>query len=207
MKNIIQFIKSINIKQVITVFLVGCLVFVSTACNRGTVAQAEGSPTSATRQTARTYKGNPRDTYDEYDANQNYKDSFNGYDDDRRYDSEAAAKAQTLVDTAKRRKADNLGEYVDNVGERSVLDPETNERALGKFSNKVEKNIDDAGDYIDNKSDKLQRNLKRVPGGAKDVFEGAVDTAEDAAEDATKATKKTAKNIKSNFKDVEVDLD
>ena len=207
MKNIIQVIKSINIKQVVTVFLVGCLVFVSTACNQDTVAQAEGSPQRATRETERTYQGDPRDTYDDYDANQNYKDNFNGYDDDRRYDSETAAKAQTLIDTAKRRKADGLGEYVDNVGERSVLNGDVNERALDKFSDKVERNIDKAGEYIDNKSDKLQRNLERVPGGAKDVFEGAVDTAGDAAEDAAEATTSTAKNIKSNFKDVEVDLD
>ena len=200
MKNIIQVIKSINIKQVVTVFLVGCLVFVSTACNQGTVAQAG---TKADMEAARATSND----YDKYDAKQEYKGGMNRYNDDRRYDSETAAKTQTLIDTAKRRKVDDLGEFADNVGERSVLDPETNKRALGKFSDKVEDNIDDAAQYVDNKSDKLQRNLSKVPGGAKDVFEGAVDTAQDAAEDATKATKTTAKNIKSNFKDVEVDLD
>ena len=203
MKNIIQILKSINIKQVVTVFLAGCLVFVSTACSQDTVAQDAGNR----RETNQTYQGKSRDTYDEYDANQNYKDSFNGYNDDRRYDSEAAAKAQTLVDTAKRRKADNLGEFADNVGERSVLDGDTNERALGKFSDKVERNVDKAGNYIDKKSDKLGRNLKKVPGGVEDVVEGAVDNAKNAADDAAKATKTTAKNIKSNVKDVEVDLD
>ena len=199
MKNIIRAIKSINIKQIVTVFLVGCLVFVSTACSQDTMAQAGTKVDMENRATS--------DDYDKYDANQEYEGGINRYNDDRRYDSETAAKTQTLIDTAKRRKVDGLGEYVDNVGERSVLNGDVNERALGKFSDKVERNIDKAGEYVDNKSDKLQRNLGRVPGGAKDVFEGAVDTAQDAAEDATKATKTTAKNIKSNFKDVEVDLD
>ena len=199
MRNIIRFIKSINIKRVVTVFLVGSLVFISTACNQDTVAQAGTKVDMENRAMS--------DDYDKYDAEQEYKGGMNRYNDDRRYDSETAAKTQTLIDTAKRRKVDGLGEFVDNIGERSVLDEETNERALGKFSDKVERNIEKAGEYIDDKSDKLQSNLKKVPGGAKDVFEGAVDTAQNAAEDAAEATTSTAKNIKSNFKDVEVDLD
>ena len=199
MRNIIRFIKSINIKQVVTVFLVGCLVFISTACNGDTMAQAGTKVDMENRATS--------DDYDKYDAKQEYQGGMNRYNDDRRYDSETAAKTQTLIDTAKRRKADGLGEFVDNVGERSVLNGDVNERALDKFSDKVERNIDKAGEYIDNKSEKLQDNLSKVPGGAKDVFEGAVDTAENAAEDAAEATTTTAKNIKSNFKDVEVDLD
>lgn len=196
MKTLIKIIKSIKLKQILTVFLAASLLVVSTACNRGNVAQAGG------REYTENAKRAMSDTYDDYDADQKFKGGMNGYNDDRRYDSETAAKAQTLIDTAKRRKADDLGEFTDNVLERSVLNEDVNEKATKAFTNKLERNKDKAVDYVDNKSDKLQRNLERVPGETKEVVEGAVDTAQDAVEDATRATKKTTKNIKENFEDL-----
>ena len=196
MNNIIRVIKSIKIKQVLTVFLVTGLLFVSTACNKGNVAQAGGQAYTEVGKRAMS------DTYDDYDANQNLKGGMNGYNDDRRYDSGTAAKAKELIDTAKRRKADNLGEFTEDVLDRSVLNGDVNEKATKAFSNKVERNKDKALEYVDEKSDKLGRNLKRVPGETKEVVEGAADTARDAAADAAKATKKTTKNIKDNFEDL-----
>lgn len=204
MRNLIKTIRSINIRQILTVFIAGCLLFVSTACSQGDVAQ-KGLGQSG-RETARTYQGDARETYDNYDANQEYKGDMNGYNDDRRYNSKTAAKAKTLVDTAKRRQADDLGEFVDNVGDRAI-DGKTTKRALGKASDRLEDNLDDAGEYIDNKSSKLKRNLKQVPDGAKDVFDEATDTAQGAVKDARKASKKNAKNIKGNFDDLDVDID
>ena len=197
MQTIIRFVKSVKIKQVLTVFLVSSLLLVGTACNNDNVAQAGG------REYTETSKRAMSDTYDDYDANQDFKGGINGYNDDRRYDSGTAAKAKELLDTAKSRKADDLGEFTDNVLERSVLNEDVNEKATRAFSNKVERNKDKALNYVDDKSDKLGRNLKRLPGETKEVFEGAVDTAEDAAQDASKATKTTAKNIKGNFEDLD----
>ena len=196
MKTLIKIIKSIKLKQVLMVFLAASLLMVSTACNRDNVAQAGG------REYTETAKRAASDTYDDYDANQNFKGGINGYNDDRRYDSETASKAKTLIDTAKRRKADDLGEYTDNVLERSVLNEDVNERATEAFSNKLERNKDKASEYVDNKSTKLKRNLERVPGETKEVLDEAADTAQDAAEDASRATKKTTKNIKENFEDL-----
>lgn len=195
MRKLIKIFKSINLRKVVTVFLAGSLILISTACNQGNVAQAEGQEyTKATKQA----KSND---YDEYDANQSFKGGMNGYNDDRRYDSETAAKAKTLVDTAKRRKADDLGDFADNVTERAI-NGKTTEKALGEFSDKLEDNKDKALEYIDNKSDKLQDNLSKVPGKSKQVFDEAVDTAQDAAEDAARASSKTTKNIKDNFEDL-----
>ena len=201
MQRLIEYIKNINIKQIFVVSLASCLLIVTTACSQGDVAQGG----TGSRGTSKTYQGDLRDTYDDYDANQNYEGGMNGYDDDRRYDSGTAAKAKSLVDTAKRRQADDLGEFVDNVGDRAINE-KTTDRALGKFSDKLERNKDKAETYIDNKSDKLQRNLEKASGGAKDVFEGAVDTAGDAIDDAAKASRKTTKNIKGNFEDLGEDL-
>ena len=200
MQKLIRIIKSIEIKRVLTVFLVSGLLLVGTACSKDNVAQAGGQGYTETAKRAMS------DTYDDYDANQNFKGGMNGYNDDRRYDAETAAKAKGLVDTAKNRKADSLGEFTENVLDRSVLNEDVNEKATKAFSNKLERNKEKAANYIDDKSENLKRNLKQVPGGAKDVFEGAVDTAQDAAQDAAKATKKTSKNLKNNFEELGDDL-
>ncbi len=184
MKKLIKIIKSFRLRQVLTVFLAGCLLLISTACNRGTVAQADDNAAQAGgREYTETAKRAGSNTYDDYDSELPFKGGINGYDDDRRYDSETAAKTQTLIDTAERRKVDNLGEYTDNVLERSVLNPDVDERATDAFTDKLERNKDKAIDYIDDKSDKLGRNLERLPGETKEVIEEAGNTARQAVED------------------------
>lgn len=195
MKRLIKILKSFRLRQVLTVFLAGLMLMITTACNQdsGNVAQTKG------REYTETGKRAGSDTYDDYDANQSLKGGMNGYNDDRRYDSETAAKAQTLIDTAKRRKADDLGEFTDDVLERSVLNEDVNEKATKAFTRKLENNKDKALEYVDEKSDKLKRNLEKLPGETKEVLDEAGNTAQNAVEDATKATKKTTKEIKNNF--------
>ncbi len=181
MKKLIQIIKNLPIKQILTVFLASSLVFVSTACNKGDVAQAEGKGYTQAEGKGYTQAADPKsDTYDERNVNQSFKGGMNRYNDDPRYDAGTAAKTKQLVDTAKRRKADNLGEYVDNVGERSVLNKDVNEKATKAFSRKLENNKDKALDYVDDKSDKLKRNVSNAPDEAKKVFEEAKNNAKDA---------------------------
>jgi gas vesicle protein len=194
MKNIIRAIRSINFRQILTVFLAGCLLVISTACSQDDVAK---TGTTAKTEASRLAS----DTYDKYDANQDYKGGINAYNDDRRYNAKTAAKAKGLVDTAKRRQADDLGEYVDNVKERAINE-KTTKKATAGISRRLEENKDNALGYIDDKSDKLQRNLGKVPGGAKDVFDEATDTAQGAVKDATKAAKTNTNNVKENFKDL-----
>jgi|GEM_PF-2559597 len=196
MQDLIRNIKKSGIKQMFAALLVGCLLMVTTACSQG----VDGV---TTRETSQTYQGNARDTYDSYDANENYKGGMNGYDDDRRYDSGTTAKAKGLVDSAKNRQADSFEEVVDNLGNPEIDKKEkAAEKSLGRFADKLDRNKDKAAEYIDNKSDKLQRNIEKVPSGAKNVFEGAVDTAQDALEDATEATQKNAQRVKGNFEDL-----
>ncbi|WP_106241345.1 DUF6658 family protein [Pleurocapsa sp. CCALA 161] len=197
MRNIVQFIKSINIKQILTVFIAGCLLVVSTACSQDGAAKV-GTKAEAARTSVNT---SSRDTYDKYDANQEYKGGMNQYNDDRRYDSDAgaASKAKTLVDTAKRRQVDNVGDLVDNVTERAK---NTAKDARREVPRTLKDNTEDAVDYVQDKSGKLQRNLSKVPGGVKDVVDEATSPAQDALNDASKATRKTAKDIKDNFEDL-----
>lgn len=176
--------------------MAGCLLVVSTACSQGSVAQTGNKAGMEASRLA-------SDTYDKYDARETPKGGINNYSDDRRYNSKTAAKAKALVDTAKRRQVDDLDEFTDNVLERSVGNEGVNEKAIKSFSRKVERNKDKALNYVDDKSDKLGRNLEKVPGGTKDVLKGAANTAQNAVEDATRATKKTTSNIKNNFEELD----
>jgi hypothetical protein len=194
MRKLIQFIKSIRIKQILTVFMVGCLLAVSTACSQDTVAKTGKNVMSKDYD-----RGAASNTYDKYDANQEYKGGMNSYNDDRRYDAGTAAKAKTLVDTAKRRQVDNVGDYVDNVTDRVKSNAKEAKREVPRT---LKDNQEDAVDYVQNKSDKLKRNLSKVPGGVKDVVDEATEPARDALNDAERATKNTAKDIKGNFQDL-----
>ena len=190
MIKLIDAIKSIKIRQIITVFLAGSLLFISTACSQNTVAETKTEADVAVSS-----------DYDNYDANQEYKGGMNGYNDDRRYDSKTAAKAKVLVDTAESRQEDNLGDYAESITDRAG---DKIKEAKNKIPSALQSNKEDAVEYLQSKSDKLQRNLSKVPEETKEVLDGATDTAQKALQDAGKATKSTAKEIKSNFEDLDL---
>lgn len=188
MRNLIHFIKSIKIKQVLTVFLAGSLLVISTACSQGSVAQGANKVEAAMS-----------DTYDKYDANQDYKGGMNGYNDDRRYDAGDTAKVKGLVDTANNRQRDSLGEYADDITDRAG---NKIEQAKQDIPSELQANKEKAVDYVQDKSDKLTDNLGQVPNQTQKVVEEATDTALNALDDAAQATKSNAKEIKDNFQDL-----
>jgi hypothetical protein len=195
MKSLLQFVKNIKLKNILTMLLASSLIFINTACSKGDVAQVRNSAGAETTEKVAS------DTYDQYDAKQQYKGGMNGYNDDRRYDPKTAAKTKALVDTAKSRQKDNdnLGEYTKDLGDRAGDKIKEAKRDIPRT---LGANKEEAVDYLQDKSANLKRNLKKVPGGAKDVFDGAVDTAQDAIDDANQSTKSTAKDIKGNVKDL-----
>jgi gas vesicle protein len=202
MRKIIQSIKSIKIKQVLTVFMAGCLLLITTACSKGDVAQGERGVQPTTKSSmSKSGMSDTNDTYNKYDASQEYKGGMNGYNDDRRYDSDAgaAAKAKTLVDTAKRRQVDNVGDYVDNVSDRAQS---TLKKAQREVPRNLKNNQETAVDYVQDKSENLKRNLSKVPGGVKDVVDEATSPIKDTVNDANEVTKKAAQEVKGNFKNL-----
>ena len=191
MSSLINAIKSINIKQILTIFLASCVLLVSTACSQSPVAEANGAVDTAKRAMS--------DTYDDYDANQDFKGGMNGYNDDRRYNAKTAAKAKALVDSAKSRQKDSVSEYAEDIVDRAG---NKIDRAANDIPQAAKNNADKAVRYVKDKSENLQENLSEVPEGAKKVFDGAVDTAQDAIEDANRASTRTVKEIKGNVKDL-----
>lgn len=180
MKRLVQIIKSIKLKQVLSAFLVSSLLLISTACNDGNVAQAGGQTYTNTAKRAGS------DTYDDYDANQEFKGGINGYNDDRRYDGGTAAKSKALVDQAKRQQKDSIGEYYGDVTERAL---EGNKEATKKIPNAIRDNLEDAAEGIDARTDALQKNLDRAPEEAKRLIDETKTPLVDAAKDVTKAVK------------------
>ena len=193
MNKLIQIIKNIKLKQVLTVFLAGSLLVISTACSQGNMAKAGGKADTDMGKRAMS------DTYDDYDANQSFQGGMNGYNDDRRYDGETAAKAKELVDTAKSRQADNFGEYVENITNRTQ---ENVEAATREIPRNVKANTEEAVQNVKERSQTLKDNISDASNETKQALDKATDKAQQAVEDAKQATGKTAKELQSNLEDL-----
>lgn len=186
MRKLIQVIKSIKLRQVLTALLVSSLLVVSTACNQGTLAQGSGGRPAS-------------DTYDKYDANQNYEGGMNGYNDDRRYDAGAAVKTKALIDTARSRQTDDLGEYTGDITNRAQNKLEKAQRDIPRT---LENKKDETFQAVEERAKNLKDNLTNAPNEARKVFEGAKDNAKQAIDDAKRASDNTARELKSNVDDL-----
>jgi uncharacterized protein YjbJ (UPF0337 family) len=178
MGSIIKTIKSINIRQILTVFLAGCLLVISTACSRGDIAQTGGRTYTDKAETAERATSN---TYDKYDANQSYKGGMNRYNDDPRYDAGTAAKTKALIDTSRSRQTNDVGEYVEDVSDRAGNNLRQAKRDVPR---NIQGNTEKAVDYVQDKSGNLKDNLSKVPGQAQEVFDDAKGNAKNAVKDA-----------------------
>ncbi|MGF1541019.1 MAG: DUF6658 family protein [Pleurocapsa sp.] len=193
MQNLIKFIKSVNIRRILTVFLAGCLLVVSTACSRGNIAQAGGKAYTDTAKRAMS------DTYDDYDANQKFQGGMNGYNDDRRYNAETAAKTKALIDRAKSNQNRDLGDYVENL-EDSVGDKI--EQAQHDIPRTLQANQRKATDYIQDKSEDLTENFSKVREEATKIIDEATSPAQNAMQNANRASERVGNELKSNFEDL-----
>lgn len=193
MKKIIQIIKSIRLKQVLTTILASCLLLIGTACSSDNVAQADGSSYVDTGKRAMS------DTYDEYDANQSFKGGMNGYNDDRRYDGQTKAKAKELIDTAERRQTENIGDYTKNIIDRAG---DNIDEATTEVPRAVKANAENAAQDIKQRTNTLKNNLSNAGDEAAEVVNEAKNTAQSAARDASQAAKNATREVKSNLEDV-----
>ena len=142
MKKLIQVIKSIKLSQVLTVFLASTLLVISTACSQGNMAQTGGKAYTDTAKRAMS------DTYDDYDADRPFVGGMNGYNDDPRYNAETEAKTKALVDGAKDRSLENIGDTAEIVSDRAQETIETTknkaQRAFNETTDKARNAVEDA---------------------------------------------------------------
>lgn len=170
MNRIIAWLKSIRLAQVLTVFLAGILLFVSTACSGVSASTGNG------------IKGEVPDS-DVKSLYQGGKDkSSYGDVDPRRDTSKAQIKAKGLVDNANantKQSVDNPSELIENIQEG---------KPLGKRVEKLGKNISEsAQELTEGVSEGTQKGIKNVK-----------ENSTDAAEDVTKAVKRSARDVKES---------
>lgn len=172
MSKMIHWLKSIRIDRIITAFLVGILVFVSTACSEEVSAKTADQIREEVPSSAVTNK---------------YKGGMNDYSDvDPRFNpSDATAKAKGLVDNAKKnideKSIDSVDQYVENY------------RSGTPLGERVKRIGEDVGEAADNVKQEASK-------GAKENVQNTKEAAKDSAKKADRATDDFADASKSKVK-------
>jgi len=185
MKTLTAWLKNIRLDRILTAFLIGILMFVSTACNNGVQAKTadqirEEVPSSAVTN---EYKGGMND----------YSDV-----DPRKNTTEANTKAKGLVDNAKKN--------IDEKGIDSLEQYGRNYRSGTPLGERVKRIGEDVSDSVENVTDKVskgtQKNLRQTQDLTEDVKGKASQTKENTkdlgykikrgAQDAADTVKSTA---------------
>jgi hypothetical protein len=198
MNKVTAWLKSIRLDRIVTAFLVGILVFVSTACNGNVLAKTADEIREEVPSSAVTNE---------------YKGGMNDYSDvDPRFNPSAAnAKAKGLVDNAQKnideKSIDSAEQYVENyrsgtpLGERvKRLGEDIGESAgnVGKEAAKGAKenvqNAQEAGKGLKDKGIQTKENTKDAAKGAAKDAQGALDDASKAGEGFGDKIKQSARN-------------
>lgn len=189
MNTLIAWLKNIRFDRILTAFMVGILMFVSTACSNGVQAKTadqirEEVPSSAVTN---EYKGGMND----------YSDV-----DPRKNTTEANTKAKALVDNAKRnideksvdsleqygknyRSGTPLGERVKRIGEDVSDSVENVKENVSKGTQKSLRQTQDLTEDVKDKASQTKENTKDL--GYK-IKKGAQDAADSVKSTVDKAT-------------------
>jgi len=176
MNKVIAWLKGIQMDRVLTVFLVGLLLLVSTACSSGASAKTADEVRKEVPESAVTNK---------------YKGGMNDYSDvDPRQDiKQAQTKAKALVDNAQKnidqKSVDSTEQYVENysgtpLGERV--------RRIGEDVGKAAQNL--TGEA----SQGARENAQNAQDAAKDVAQKSKQTADEAGNAAQSKVKSDIRN-------------
>jgi len=179
MNKVIDWLKSIRLDRILTVFLVGILVFVSTACSNGASAKTadeirEEVPGSAVTS---PYKGGMND-YSDVDPRQSTTD--------------ATAKAKALVDNAQKnideKSVDSTEQYVENYRSGTPL---------GERVKRIGENVSESAKQVTGDVTKgTQENLENVKATTQDAGKRTKQAANETADAAQSKVKEDVKNTK-----------
>lgn len=187
MNKVIAWFKSIHIDRVVTGFLVGLLVFVSTACSGGASATTADKIQKEVPSSAVTneYKGGMND-YSDVDPRQDTK--------------QAQAKAKALVDNAQK----NIDQKSVDSGEQYV----ENYRSGTPLGERVKRIGENVGESAKNLTKDVSEGTQR---GAQNVKENTQDAAKNVSqstsETADRASNAAQSKVKSDIKTAQRALD
>lgn len=172
MKKLFSALKKIQIKQILTAFVLGSLLFVTQACS----------------------------SVDAKAPDSGYQGGMNGYSDvdPRSKGAEAAAnmKAKGLKDNAEVNEIDQTGSLGGNT--RRTLDKKgENLKDLGKnLKESGEYATDKAQEKAENFAEGTKRGIKNIKENTSDALDSLTNSAGDVAEDASLSTQRAAKDAK-----------
>lgn len=179
MNKVIDWLKSIRLDRILTIFLVGVLVFVSTACSGGASAKTADEIREEVPGSALTspYKGGMND----------YSDV-----DPRINPAEANAKAKALVDNAQKnideKSVDSTEQYVENYRSGTPL---------GERVKRIGENVTDSATQVTKDVSKgTQENLRNAKATTQDVGKRSKQAADETTDAAQSKVKEDVKNTK-----------
>jgi len=185
MHKVIPWRKTIRLDRVLTAFLVGIMVFVSTACSGTASAKTADEirqevPGSAVTS---TYKGGMND-YSDVDPRQNT--------------TKAQTKAKALIDNAQKnintKSVDSPEQYVENYQSGTPL----GER-IQQIGENIGDSIDNLKEYVSKGTDE---NIQRTQENAQNAAENAKQAAKESADTAQSKVKSDIKTTKRTLEDV-----
>lgn len=187
MNKVINWLKDIRLDRILTICLVGVLVFVTTACSGGASAKTADQLREEVPESALTNE---------------YKGGINSYSDvdPRQNTTGAEAKAKALVDNAQRnideKGIDSAEQYVENYRTGTPLGERT--RRLGEDVGEAAKNV------TEDVSKGVQKNTQQTKATAQDTAEKAKSTAQDAADKTSRtAQSKVNEGVKGAQRSVD----
>ncbi len=213
MKKLISSLKHIRLSQILTVCLVGVLVFVSTACGGGDRLEARTQTSGQARQEVPSglqdpigmrQGKNPRpEVPGEAETNTFQKGGMNEYRDiDPRRDASAADnKAESLVRKAERNVTEKGTDSPEQFGENYRQGAPVGERAQ-----KATKGLGNAAKGVtEDVSEGTQQGVENLKGNTqnpgKGLFQGVQRAAEDASDFAQRKTGEAAKGVQRATED------
>ncbi|MGV2827467.1 hypothetical protein [Myxosarcina sp. GI1(2024)] len=175
MKRIINLIRSLQLRNLLIVFLASTLLLFSTACNQG--PRTASDKTITEEITAQSDRG-----YDALDTNQSAKGGMNNYNDDRRYDQPLKSsgktvneRAEELINQSKRqtqKSQDDIGDYAEEIGSGAT---KSVKRAQKEIPQKLGERKDELVNATQDKAANLKKNVERLPEETSKAFQGAME--------------------------------
>lgn len=184
MNKVVAWLKSIRLERILTVFMAGILVFVSTACSGQASAKTPSAKTA----------DQIRQEVPESAVTNIYEGGMNDYSDiDPRKDTtEAQAKAKGLVDNVQKnideKSIDSPGQYVENYRGGAPL---------GERVQRIGENAGEAAKSVTGQAAK----------GAQENVQSAQEAAGSAKQSADQAANAAQSKVKSDIKNTQRTLD
>ncbi|MEG3898545.1 MULTISPECIES: DUF6658 family protein [unclassified Microcoleus] len=195
MNRLTAFLKKIRAVQILTVFLAGILVLVSTACSRPDVTAGKTDVTAGkTDVVAGRTSDKIREEVPSGAVTSEYKGGMNNYSDvDPRNQkvTSAEAKAQLLKEQAQHRidtkSSSNVGENVRRVGDDASDKLDQVGEKLNENARTAQRKADDFGDKTKKGFANLKENTREGLKGAKDIVKEATEGAKERAAEGTES--------------------